>query len=385
MTDRRGWTDYDRMTHTRYRARGGRLRIAIAACLITITAALLPAAGVVEEAPTRTVTDALGRAVSIPTDPERIVIAGRAVMMTANALYMFPGAPSRIVGIGRIDQGKGNFLPAIDPAYGSKAVLEQNVGAEQVAGLSPDLVILKSMMKESLGDGLERLGVPVVYVDLETPEQYQRDLRLLGQIVGQTQRGDDLARYYAEQTERVRAEVARVAGGRDAARPRTLFLYANVSGGQTVFNIPPVGWIQTSLVEMAGGLPVWTDENRGGGWRSIGVEQIAAWDPEVITLVAYRQDVVAIRDSLLERELWSTLGAVGSGSFHAFPLDYYSWDQPDVRWILGLHWLARTLHPTAFADEPMGDLVYSFFDFAYGMSRDQTDSVIGTTLEGIEL
>ena len=80
-------------------------------------------------------TDALGRAVSIPTDPERIVIAGRAVMMTANALYMFPGAPSRIVGIGRIDQGKGNFLPAIDPGYGSKAVLEQNVGAEQVAGL----------------------------------------------------------------------------------------------------------------------------------------------------------------------------------------------------------------------------------------------------------
>lgn len=339
-------------------------------------------------------TDALGRVVAIPTDPARIVIAGRAVMMTANALYMFPGASDRIVGIGRIDQGKGNFLPAIDPTYGSKAVLEQNVGAEQVAGLAPDLVILKSMMKESLGDGLERLGVPVVYVDLETPEQYQRDLRLLGQIVGQTQHGEELAQFYAEQTERVRAEVARVTGEDDApgardgsggAAPRTLFLYANVSGGQTVFNIPPVGWIQTSLVEMAGGNPVWVDENRGGGWRSIGVEQIAAWDPRVITLVAYRQDVVAIRDSLLARELWSTLAAVRSESFHVFPLDYYSWDQPDIRWILGLHWLARTLHPGAFADEPLSDLIYSFFELAYGMDRAQVDAVIGGVLEGIEL
>ncbi|TVQ22920.1 MAG: ABC transporter substrate-binding protein [Spirochaetaceae bacterium] len=376
------------MTNSRDRASGRRLRVVIAACLITIAAGVLPAAGVVEEAPTRTVTDALGRVVAIPTDPARIVIAGRAVMMTANALYMFPGASDRIVGIGRIDQGKGNFLPAIDRTYGSKAVLEQNVGAEQVAGLSPDLVILKSMMKESLGDGLERLGVPVVYIDLETPEQYQRDLRLLGQIVGQTQRGEELAQFYAEQTERVRAEVARVTGGGDGsggAAPRTLFLYANVSGGQTVFNIPPVGWIQTSLVEMAGGAPVWVDENRGGGWRSIGVEQIAAWNPQVITLVAYRQDVVAIRDSLLARELWSTLDAVRSVSFHVFPLDYYSWDQPDIRWILGLHWLARTLHPGAFADKPMADLVYSFFDFAYGMRRDQVDAVIGGVLEGIEL
>ncbi|MFW5686325.1 MAG: ABC transporter substrate-binding protein, partial [Spirochaetota bacterium] len=147
------------------------------------------ATGTIEMEPTRVVTDALDRRVEVPESPERIVAAGSAVLMIADALYLFPGADERIVGLGRINQGKGNFLAAIDDEYGEKAVLERNVGPEQIAGLNPDLVILKSFMRGRLGVGVERLGVPVVYVDLETPEQYQRDLRLFGEVLGQPERG----------------------------------------------------------------------------------------------------------------------------------------------------------------------------------------------------
>jgi iron complex transport system substrate-binding protein len=373
------------MKRTTRCARGRRGVIALSACFALISAlppAALFATGTVEIAPTRTVVDALGRTVEVPEDPRRIVAAGNAVLMIADALYLFPGASDRIVGIGRINQGKGNFLAALDPDYGEKAVLERNVGPEQIAGLSPDVVIIKSFLRERLGDGIERLGIPVVYVDLETPEQYQRDLVLLGDVLGQPARGRELADYYERETDRARRAVeTAIEGG--AKRPATLFLYADVTGGETVFNVPPRGWIQTTLVEVAGGHPVWLDGVTGGGWTRVGLEQIAAWNPEVITLVAYRQDVSAVHASLLDNPAASRLAAVANRRFHVFPLDFYSWDQPDVRWILGLKWLAQTLHPDAL-DIDVVQETYDFFDFAYDMDRDEVNEIIVPHLEGVE-
>ena len=348
--------------------------------VFTLSVALigtLHAAGVTEIEPTRTVTDALGREVEIPDHPQRIVTAGRAVLMIVNAIYLFPGAGDRVIGVGRIDQGTGNFLAEIDPGYDAKHVLERNVGPEQIAGLNPDLVILKSQMQNELGAGLERLRIPVVYVDLETPEQYQHDLLVLGEVLGQTARGEELARFYARETDRV---VRRVAEAAD--RPRTLFLYADLAGGERVFNVPPEGWIQTTLVTLAGGDPVWLGEGQGSRWIRVGLEQIASWDPDVITLVAYRQDAQALRDSLLASTTWAPLPAVRNAQLHAFPADHVSWDQPDVRWILGLRWLAHTLHPERFAPSELVEFIYEFYSFAYGMSRIETDDVIFAVLEG---
>jgi len=63
------------------------------------------------------VVDALNRTVVLTGTPQRIVTAGRAVLMIADALYTFPSAAGRVVGVGRIDQGRGNFLREIDAAY----------------------------------------------------------------------------------------------------------------------------------------------------------------------------------------------------------------------------------------------------------------------------
>jgi iron complex transport system substrate-binding protein len=362
------------------RARRPWVRLAAFVVLICITAGAY-ATGIAEQSArqTRYVTDGLGRRVEIPSHPTRIVTAGRAVLMIADALYMFESGPERIVGIGRIDQGRGNFLPAIDLRYDRKTVLERDVGPEQVVALTPDLVVLKSFMKESLGDGIKRLGIPVIYVDLETPEQYQRDLTLLGDVLGEESRAAALARYYSDATAAVAGAVSSLS---DADRPHSLFIYATVTGGDVAFDIPPAGWIQTQMVELAGGAPVWSDQNPGGGWLTIGFEQIAAWDPEKIFLVAYRDDASAIRDALLKQPAWQELSAVEQGEFHVFPSDFYSWDQPDARWALGLQWLATRMHPSRFDGLDLRQIVYRFFGFAYGMSNEQVDDIIFSRLTG---
>ncbi|GAB4563047.1 MAG: hypothetical protein Fur0016_31050 [Anaerolineales bacterium] len=89
-----------------------------------------------------TIVDALNRTVTLPDVPQRIVITGKALFMIADAAYLFPQAMEKIIGLGDAGQGSGNFIKLIDPNYAAKQTLAKDAGAEQVAALKPDLVIL---------------------------------------------------------------------------------------------------------------------------------------------------------------------------------------------------------------------------------------------------
>ncbi len=327
----------------------------------------------------RVVTDALGREVSVSTDPRRVVLAGRAVLMIADVIYAFEEAPERLVGIGRINQGRGNFLRAIDRDYDEKAVLERNVGPEQIAALSPDLVVLKTFMRETLGMGLERLDIPVLYIELETPEQYQRDILTLGEVFDEEVRAASLADWYRRRAAEIEERTATLSADR---RPRTLLVYYRSTDGDVSFQVPPAGWIQTQLVESAGGAPVWPEAVSGRGWITVGFEEIAAWNPEEIVLIAYDGSGPEVRDRLSEQPRWQALAAVQSDRFHAFPVDYYSWDQPDTRWILGLQWLATRLQPELFGDIDITDRAEEFFRVVYGMNEAAYAETISPILTG---
>ena len=121
-----------------------------------------------------TLVDALGRTLNFETPPRRIVLAGRALFMVADALYAFPQAPERVVVTGDTGQGReNNFITLLDPAYSQKAVLAGDASAEQIAAADPDAVVLKSYLAETLGAPLDALGIPVVYVDLENSRTIQ--------------------------------------------------------------------------------------------------------------------------------------------------------------------------------------------------------------------
>jgi hypothetical protein len=50
---------------------------------------------------------------------------------------------------------------------------------------------MKSSQAEKFGAPIEALNIPVVYLDFETPEQYPRDLAILGQIFGNDARAQE--------------------------------------------------------------------------------------------------------------------------------------------------------------------------------------------------
>ncbi len=326
-----------------------------------------------------TLVDALGREVTFQQPPTRIVLVGKMLFAIADALYLFPDAPSRIAAIGDTDQGGGNFIALIDPDYPSKAVLGADAGAEQVAAFQPDAVILKSYLAQSLGASIEALGIPVVYVEFETPQQYERDLQIIGQMLQEEKRAAEIASLYQARLQQVADGLA---GLEETEKPRTLLLYYSDKDGAVAFNVPPMSWMQTVLVEMAGGNPVWKDANLGSGWSTLTVEQIAAWDPDkifVITYVSSSSDAVAV---LKQDSNWELLRAVQEDQLYAFPADQYSWDQPDPRWILGLQWLAGRLHPDRFTNQDMIEEVRTFYETFYELDAQFFEEKILPAIKG---
>jgi iron complex transport system substrate-binding protein len=311
-----------------------------------------------------TITDALGRTVTFAKTPSRIVLAGKALFMVADAIYAFPEAGKNIVALGSPSQGSGSFIPMIDPVFKDKVILDANAGAEDIAAAKPDCVILKSSVKSTLGDPLEVLGIPVVYIDFETPETYKRDMNTLGQIFQNPDRAAKIAAYYQGKVDGLAKTLSSV---KDDQKPKTLIVYYSEKDGAVAFNVPPMGWMQTILVKSGGGIPVWENANLGKGWTVVSLEQVAAWNPDAIFVVAYFNPVNEVVTKLKADEQWKNLKAVKDNKVFAFATDVYSWDQPDTRWILGAQWVAAKLHPDLFKDWDITKAAKEFYKEIYAM------------------
>ena len=317
-------------------------------------------------------TDGLGRDVVIDAPVERIVVAGRANLFLVNAVYLFPEAADRVQALAQTDQGLGDFYPYLDPDYPEKRRMSNSAGVEEIISLSPDLVILKDSSYQDTGPQLERLQVPVLTLGLESYEAYIDDIRLLGRVFDNPERAEEVTALLTGMVETVRQTSAEAAD-----RPRVLMLSSAAREGSTVYQVPPADWIQTFMTETAGGIPVWSAFHQSGGWRSVNFEQIAQWDPDMIFLISYSRPVSQAVDVIEASPQWQELRAYTSGSVLPFPGDYHSWAQADIRWFLGLQWLAAQLHPQQYSRIDMQQEVIDFYGSLYGISeKTVTDAIL---------
>jgi iron complex transport system substrate-binding protein len=323
------------------------------------------------------VTDSTGHTAVLTGLPERIALAGKATVMVQDTVFLFEEAPARLVALENRNQSAFSFLPLVDGSFEEKEIFEKNVGPEQIAAVQPDLVIMKSFMAEQLGEPLELLDIPVVYLDLETPETFYQDVQVLGQVFGAEKRAQELVSYYQDRVSLVEDLVEPADG-----TPGVLILQHSDRDGEVAFKVPPASWLQTRLVEMAGGNPIWKGMEAGDGWTVVNLEQIAVWDPDQIYIIDYAGNADSVKQELLENEIWGNLVAVQEDQLFAFAYDIYSWDQPDTRWILGLQWLATKIHPDLTGEIDILEEVNSFYSVLYGMDEETITQEIIPSLTG---
>ncbi|MDJ0388932.1 ABC transporter substrate-binding protein [Roseomonas sp. E05] len=200
---------------------------------VLLLAALLGLAGPARaQAWPRSVTDVLGREVTIPAEPHAVLLGEGFQLL--NMALVHPDPVSLLVGIGgdlrQVDpQSYAAFeraFPALAKVPRLTASIGQTLPAEAALALRPDLVILSAWQAaaEETRRSLEHfgtLGVPVIFVDtFQQPlANTPKTIRLLGAALGRQAQAEAYARFYEERVAHIRARVAAAPG----PGPKVLF------------------------------------------------------------------------------------------------------------------------------------------------------------------
>jgi iron complex transport system substrate-binding protein len=310
---------------------GHRLRILI---LLMCLAGILPPtafAGGIE------VTDSAGRPVTIPAAIQRVMPAGPPA-----ALLLYALAPEKLIGWpSPLPPGTRTLLP---PAYAGLPVVGRLTSkkaptAEAIAKLHPDLIVDVGDVEPeyaALADKIQQqTGIPYLLFDgrlAQTPEI----LRRLGSLLGEAAAGQRLADYADEELKQIAAGLAPLPS---AERPGVYY-----ARGATGLETGPAGSLLGEIVDMAGGRNLAPPTGSSAPAKTT-LAEIARWDP----------DVVITQDAGLYRAMptdpgWGALRAVRAHHIHLAPELPFGWidEPPGINRLLGLRWLAATLHPEIF-------------------------------------
>lgn len=347
----------------------------------TVTEEPLAATEVKTEGPI-TFTDGTGREVSLPAVTQRIIVAGKATPYVLDTIFLFPDVAEKLVALELRNFDTQTFLGLVDPKVKVSPMLEKDSGPEQIAPYQPDLVIVKNVSLGKLGSALQEISIPVMGMNLETPEFFYEDIRALGKAFDNSARADEIIAYY----QKIEKQLSdRLSGLEENDKPSVLVLQYSEDGGEISFKVPPVSYLQTTMVEKAGGNPIWTDIDAGGdGWIQVGLEQIAAWNPEMVFVVNYKGDSVETAQKLMASPTWAGLKVVENQQIFGYPADFASWDLIDPRWILGQQWMAAVIQPQRTTDIDLRAQVVNFYHEMYGLSDEEINNSILPLLDEIK-
>lgn len=264
-----------------------------------------------------TFTDAAGRTVKVPTQPQRVVaLSGSFAEVWTLAGGMLCGVTDDVYEENRLDVEDVPIVGTI-----------KHPDWERVLACAPDLVLLSADIAGHVaGDELlTAAGVPHMYCKVEKFDDYVKLLQICTQLTGR----DDL---YQTNGVAVAADVAAVVE-RVAARPpvRVLFLRAYATGVKAKADDHIVTFIlrDFSCVNIAEGhAPL-----LGDATAELSQEIVLQADPDVILATSMGDEGAAKRtfDALLETPIYKSLAAVRTGRTHMLPKQLFHY-KPNARW-----------------------------------------------------
>ena len=304
----------------------------------------------VHVAPARVLTDMAGNAVTLPERVERIATVGPVPVL--NSLVFAVGEGKRIV----------NGLPlwAKSPRFSYQAVFAPNIATlatmdnydhtpnmEALLYAAPDAVLT---MDRACAESLRRSGLPAIYLVLRRPGDVKNAVSLLGQVFEKQQ----AAKRYSDFFDVTLAKIAGVLNRSTLARPRVLYFSPATL---TQPHLVAEWWIRS-----AGGESV-TDDGRNIESRSFNMEQLLAWDPDIM-IVTSREQLVTLRSEAR----FAGLKAIRSGRILVVPCGAHTWGNRTAELPLTVLWAAEQFHPELFGNVDLVVEAQHFYRDIFGVS-----------------
>jgi iron complex transport system substrate-binding protein len=324
-----------------------------------LTARTARAAGVIDDA---------GRTVTIPDKVERVFAAGPPA-----AILLYTFAPELLLGWTRKpDPAQCGFLGsgACDkPEVGRLTGRGNTADLETLLKLKPDLIVDVGTINNtyvSLANQVqEQAGIPYALLNGRF-DACAEAYRKLGALTHREAQAEDFAHYAERTIATIKSRIDKIP---DAQRPRVYY-----ARGPNGLETGQGGSINVETIEFLGAHNVAGE--RKGGMATVSLEQVLAWNPDVIITIE-----PAFAASVKTDAAWAPIKAVQAGRIYLSPGLPFGWVDfpPTVNRLVGLRWLAKVLYPDQFPED-LRPTTHDFFQRFYHMAP--TDAQIDTILGG---
>jgi len=275
------------------------------------------------ETSAKTVIDHVGRSVSVPDNPQKIIALAPSI---TEVIYDL-GEENRLRGVTQYSDypAQARTLPRV----GSYVRLD----LEKIIALKPDLCLaIKDGNPKHIIDKIVALGIPVYVIDPRSLDHTMDTITRIGSLLNAEQAAAELVTHMQKRIARVRKLVKKT-----AYRPRVFFQIDAeplISAGNNTFI--------HELIELAGGI------NTAAGkdpYPRYSWEDILILQPEMV-LISSMAGGLNPEQLVLTWEKWDQLSAVVNEQIFVVNADLF--DRPTPRLVDGLEVIAEFIHPELF-------------------------------------
>lgn len=303
----------------------------------------------------RTVTDQLGRQVTLPDSVNRVVVLQH---QTLNLLVQLNAADD-IVGVlsswkKQLGPEFARFMPSIDKMSMPGDLTQVNI--ESLLALHPQVVFVANYAPEPMIQQIQNAGIPVVAISLREDaageknkmnpsmadeeraynEGLKQGIRLIGEVVNRQAEASALIDYTFAARAKFNAPVAAIP---PAEKVRVYMANPDL-------NTYGSGKYTGLMMQHAGAMNVAAATVKGA--RQVSLEQVLKWDPQVIFVQDRYPEVVK---QITTDPQWQAIDAVKNHRVWLMPEYAKAWGYPMPEALaIGELWMAKKLYPDRYKD-----------------------------------
>lgn len=274
-----------------------------------------------------TVTDDLGRVVTIDELPEKIVS-----LAPSNTEIIFAlGLADKLVGV-------TEFCDYPEEAFAKEKVGGfSDVDIEKVVAIDPDLIIATDIHKQEVIPALEQLGFTVIALVPHNLQEVMDSIVLIGEIAGAEEAASQIV---ADMSQRIAAITDKTAGLKEAERLRVLYIIWH----EPIMSVGTDTRIH-ELIEKAGGINI--AQVAGEGYPTLALEEVISANPQVIiaNVEDYEGGDIALQFVFGESRLGGVDALIDQ---RVYGINADLTNQPIPRIVQGLELMAKMIHPEIF-------------------------------------
>lgn len=296
---------------------------------------------------TKTVIDAYGRKVEVPSDAKSAATVG-----SGARFVVYAGGQDKLIAVTEMEtepainrpyaMAHKDLFASLPATSNGNHLLETNVNAEQLMSLSPDVIISSRSAEEC--DSLQQdTGIPVIGISYQNQlftDNVYNSISCVAQALGTEEHADQVIAKLKEWDQDLKSRTANIA---DADKPSVYVGAVNYKGAKsftgTYANYAP-------LVEL--GAKNVADETGQKAAIEVDLEQIANWDPDYMFLNAGNMDLMK-SDYANNKSLFDDLKAFKEGHLYTQPFFNFNGTNIDTG-ICDTYFIGATIYPDKFAD-----------------------------------